>query len=247
MADLTNETGTEIRAEQLRAGIIEAAKSVITNPAGFFRGMPKSGGFGDPLVFLIVMGVITGLIQAVLGLVHLGVRVSVGMAIASLIVTPIAVLIGGFIGAAILFVIWKLMGSQQSYETSYRCGAYMSAVMPIAAILAIIPFVGALAGLAWVCWLLIMASVEVHGIKAKTAQLVFGIIGALMALMTISDQIAARRAARSMQAWQKELGVESGREMTPEEAGRAAGAFMRGMQEEAQKEAAGQKKEETTE
>jgi hypothetical protein len=245
MADSTPETGAEVQAKQLWSGIIEAAKAVITSPAEFFRAMPRGGGFGDPLVFMVVMGVIAGLVQAVLGLVHLGVRVSIGMAIASVVVTPIGALIGGFIGAAILFVIWKLMGSQQSYETAYRCGAYMSAVMPITVVLGIIPWVGTLVGLAWACWLLIIASVEVHSIKAKTAQLVFGIIAALLALMSISAQITARRMARRMQTWQNEMGIKPGKDMTPEEAGRAAGAFLRGIQEEAQKEAARQKKEET--
>ena len=52
-----------------------------------------------------------------------------------IIFMPIAVAIGSFIGGAILFIIWKLMGSQEDYETAYRCGAYLMALAPITAII----------------------------------------------------------------------------------------------------------------
>jgi uncharacterized membrane protein YdjX (TVP38/TMEM64 family) len=42
-----------------------------------------------------------------------------GAGFGAIIFMPIAVAIGSFIGAAILFVIWKLMGSQEDYETAY--------------------------------------------------------------------------------------------------------------------------------
>jgi len=42
----------------------------------------------------------------------------------------------------IFFVIWKLMGSQEDYETAYRCGAYLMALVPITAIISAIPYAG---------------------------------------------------------------------------------------------------------
>lgn len=60
---------------------------------------------------------------------------------------PIAVAIGSFIGAAILFVIWKLMGSQEDYETAYRCGAYLMALAPITTLINVIPYAGAIISL----------------------------------------------------------------------------------------------------
>ena len=119
------------------------------------------------------------------------------------------ILIGGFIGAAILFVIWKIMGSNENYETAYRCGAYMMAISPVTAVLSVIPYVGALIGLAWGLYLVVTASVEVHKIAAKTAWLVFGIITAIFALMSVGSAMAARRMSRSMQTWQQEMGTEN--------------------------------------
>jgi len=234
-----NETETtEQQAKAQGKNILNIALNVIKDPAGFYRGMPKVGGFGDPLVFLVVMGVVSGIVRAVLGLFHLGVAGSVGMVLAGIILMPIAIVIFSFIGAAILFVIWKLMGSGESYETAYRCGAYAGAISPITAVLGIIPFVGSLAGLAWMLFLLVTASVEVHKIAVKTAWLVFGIIAAVLALGSLSAQLAARRAAKAMSAWGQDMGLKPGKEMTPEDAGKAAASFMKAMQQEAAKQAA---------
>jgi len=218
-------------------GILNTAIAVITKPAEFYRGMAKSGGFVDPLIFVVVMGLIGGVIQAVLGLLHLGGKVSVVMALASIVMGPIMVAIFGFVGAAIMFVIWKIMGSSESYETAYRCGAYAAAISPITTLLGVIPFVGSLIGLAWMLFLLVAASVEVHKIAAKTAWMVFGIIAAILALMSTCGQIASRRLVKQAGAWEQSFG-KPGKETTPEDMGKAAAAMMKAMQEEMAKEAA---------
>jgi hypothetical protein len=101
----------------------QTAIDVLTKPAEFFKSMPKAGGFLEPLIFAVIMGLITGIIQAILGFVGLGPAGSygagMGAGFGAIIFMPIAVAIGSFIGAAILFVIWKLMGSQEDYETAY--------------------------------------------------------------------------------------------------------------------------------
>jgi hypothetical protein len=83
-----------------------------------------------------------------------------------------------------------------------------------------------------------MASIEVHKIPAKKAWLVFGIIAALFALMSLGAQAGARKAQRGMADFQKEMGMTPGKEMTPEEAGKAAATFMKAMQEQAAKQQA---------
>ena len=231
-------TGTDAQKKSPMQGIIDTVKQVIMDPAGFYRGMAKSGGFGDPLVFAVVLGVVAGIVQAIIGLVHLGPAVSAVMALGSIVVMPVMVLIFGFVGAAIVFVVWKLMGSSESYETAYRCGAYASAISPITAVATLIPVVGSLVGLGWMTYLLVMASIEVHKIPAKKAWLVFGIIAALFALMSLGAQAGARKAQRGMADFQKEMGMTPGKEMTPEEAGKAAATFMKAMQEQAAKQQA---------
>ena len=113
---MSETTGSDVQAKQLLQKIMDTAIAVITKPTEFYRGMAKTGGFGDPLVFMVVMGTIAGVVQAVLAFVHLIPFFSVITALAAIIYFPIAMVIGGFIGAAIMFVIWKLMGSNESYE-----------------------------------------------------------------------------------------------------------------------------------
>jgi len=187
------------------AAIPQTAVKVVTSPAAFFRTMPKAGGFVEPLVFAVVMGVISGLIQALLGILGLRLVAGIAAAIASVIFVPIVVVIGSFVGAAIMFVIWKLMGSQESYETAFRCGAYLSALTIIISVLGIIPYAGAILGIALMTFFLVVASVEVHKIPSNKAWLVFGIIGAVLALLSLSGQFAARRLADQSIKMQKEM------------------------------------------
>lgn len=187
------------------AAIPQTAIKVLTSPSAFFREMPKTGGFIEPLVFALVMGIIGGLIQAVLGIVGLRFVTGAAMALASIILLPIFIVIGSFIGAAILFVIWKLMGSQESYETAYRCGAYISALTPITTILGIIPFIGSPIGVVLMTFFIVIASVEAHNIPSQKAWLVFGIIGAIFIVINIAGQFTARKVARETTRFQKEM------------------------------------------
>lgn len=187
------------------SAIPQTAIKVLTSPAAFFREMPKTGGFIEPLAFALVMGVIGGLIQAVLGVVGLRFVAGAAMALASIILLPIFIVIGSFIGAAIMFVIWKILGSQESFETAYRCGAYITVLSPIVTILGIIPYLGSPIGIVLMTFFIVMASVEVHNIPSQKAWLVFGIIGALLILLTVSSEFAARRVAREATKFQKEM------------------------------------------
>jgi hypothetical protein len=178
------------------SSIQKTAVSVLTSPSAFFREMPKTGGFVEPLIFMAIMGIISGLIQTVFSLVGLHIAAGMAMGVASIILFPIVIAIGGFIGAAILFVIWKLLGSKESYETAYRCGAYISVLMPIITVLGLIPYLGSAVGIALYVYFLVIASVEVHNIPSQKAWLVFGIIGAILIIMNISAQMTAKKFSR---------------------------------------------------
>jgi hypothetical protein len=189
------------------AAIPQTAIRVITSPASFFRGMPKSGGFVEPLVFMVVMavvsGVLGGLLHALTNVLGLHLYAGVAMGFMSLVMMPVLAAIGsavfGFIAAGVLFVIWKIMGSNEDYEAAYRCTAYLAAISPITTVLNSIPYVGGALGLVVLLYYLVTASVAVHGIPSQKAWLVFGIIVALLMVLSVSAQIAARRFARSME------------------------------------------------
>lgn len=187
------------------AAMTQTAVKVVTSPAAFFREMPKTGGFVGPLVFMMIMASVTAIVNAVLGLAGLKFVLSTGMAIAGVIILPLIAAVAGFIGAAILFVIWKLMGSQEPYETSYRCTAYLSALMPVMAIIVIIPYVGLLLMIAGWTWLYVIASVETHKIEAQRAWLVFGILGAAALLIGIGAGFASRALQNTSEQRLKEM------------------------------------------
>lgn len=209
--------------------VINDAKSVLTNPAGYYQTMAKSGGFVEPLIFIAVMAVAMGVISAIFSLFSSGAGGMLAWGFAAIVILPIGAVIGAFIGAAILFVVWKLMGSEESYETAFRCLAAATAVYPVMAILSIIPYIGTIIGIAWLSYLMIEASVNVHGRERKTANLVFGIIGALMILSNVSSEYAARQMADRME----DIGnnFEEYQNLPPDEAGKKFGEFLKGLEE----------------
>lgn len=218
-------TGTNPKA--MLGPILEIATTVIRDPASFFRQMPKFGGYTDPLIFAVVMGAVAGIVNAVLsplGPYHF----SLSMAIGTIIVTPIVTGILSFVFGGILFLIWQLMGSKHPYEVSYRCVAYALAITPITSILNFIPYLGILVSLAWTAFIYVHASVEVHGIKPKTAWMVFGVLFALLAICSVSMQHTARSVQHKVESLGKSLGDID--KMKPEQAGQAVGEFLKGME-----------------
>ncbi len=206
---------SESSAQTYLQHIQKTAINVITNPAGFYKQMPVSGGYADPLIFTVAMGVAAGIVMTLLSIVGLVHADTMMMALATVIFMPIFTALGGFIGALILFVIWKLMGSEYSYETAFRCGAYASAIFPITTLMGIIPYLGAVVGLLWMMYLMVTASVEVHKIPAQKAWLVFGILFAIMIFLNINTQMATRKVRQDLEKWG--VPMEQMHEMAPDE------------------------------
>ncbi len=210
---------------------------ILTQPALFFREMPKTGGFVEPLVFMVAMGVVSGIIGGLLTALFsiLGLHFGAGMVTGfiAIILMPIYFAIGsavfGFVSAAILFIIWKIMGSNEEYETAYRCNAYISAVLPVTTVLALIPYVGGAIGILIGIYYLVHASIETHGIPSRKAWLVFGIIAAVLVIFQISAQIAARRASHNL-----EKATESWKD-TSEQMQKAAEEMQKQMQKDMEK------------
>jgi hypothetical protein len=221
-------TGVQTDIQSVITSIMNRMVQVITNPVGFYRSMPKTGGLVEPIIFMIAMGLIAGILRTIISVLGLGLTGSSMMGAASIILMPIFVTIFGFVGAAILFVIWKLMGSGESFEVAFRCGAYATAISPITSLISLVPYIGGVVGLVWMAYLMVVASTEVHNLQAKTAWIVFGAIFVVFSLMSLSSEIAGRRVANKMEKLQKEMGKIG--EMTPEEAGRKVGEFLKGLE-----------------
>ena len=118
-------------------------------PCRFFQIYAKNGWADRTTYFLAVMGGVGGVLHAVLSVFNVGFVTSFFMALAIIIIGPIVSAIFGSIVAASLFFVWKLMGSQETIETAFRCGAYATAITPLTTLFGIIPYLGTLLGLGW--------------------------------------------------------------------------------------------------
>jgi hypothetical protein len=222
------EKKSAIDPKAMLVSIMEIFQAVIRAPAAFYRQMPISGGYADPLIFAVVMGVAAGIVRVVVILLGFSFANFFMLFLSALIMTPILTGLLTFVTAAILFVIWQLMGSRHSYEVSFRCAAYALAISPVAAVLNFIPYLGVVVCLAWMAYILVCASVEVHGTEPKIAWIVFGVICAILALGSVSMQQKARSFQHRMESMGK--GLSDIEKMKPEEAGQAVGKFLKGMQ-----------------
>ena len=156
--------------------VIDTAKQVITKPVDFYRNMPTSGGFADPIIFAIVMSVVAAVLAILLSVVGIAKFSPIGVGAVSimlLIWIPIGVAIGVFVMGAVLFVIWRLMGSDKDYETALRCAAYSTAILPVVSVLSVIPYVAGIIQKAWGCYLMFVASLEIHKLKEETSKIDF--------------------------------------------------------------------------
>ena len=219
------ENSTQFDIGQVR----DTALQVLTEPVEFYRTMPKTGGFTNPIIFLVVMALVTGAMFTFVS--FLGVRSAGAIAIsaAAIIFFPIMALIASFVSAAIVFIIWKLMGSQESFETAYRCLAFASAIYPVMAVLSLIPYLGSLITVVWGVYLLIVAGIEVHRLNPQRVYLVFGVLGVLLLISNLSSEIASRRLASSVDKIQSH--VSELEKMSPKDAGKAVGEFLKGLEE----------------
>ena len=125
-----------------RNSILDDAGRMLVDPAGFYRDMEKTGGFTDPLIYVVIMAAGTGLIFALLSLLGAGMTGAIAIGLGAVIVFPLVAVIGSFIAAAILYLVWNLLGSTEPYETGYRCVAYATVVYPVSALLGLVGWVG---------------------------------------------------------------------------------------------------------
>lgn len=183
-----------MRAGDTTAGVVrvmvDTAINVVLRPVTFFQNMPRQGGFRTPFIFLVVVGLLDMLLLSLFQAIMVGPTAGLAFAGRALALAPIALTLSGFVLTTVFFVFWKLMGSSQSYETSYRTFAYSYAISPITTVIGFIPYL-AVVGFLWWFSLLVVASVYVHGINRVKAMVVFAVLAmGLMALLARAERYA---------------------------------------------------------
>lgn len=195
---------TSARPIDFESIVLDAIK-VITNPVDFYRGMKKGGGYVEPLAFMVALSVAASVLSAVLSMFGLAAATAMTAGLIAVIVVPILVVALGFVGAGIVYVIWKMMGSQENFEVAYRCVAYTAAVAPINALLGVFPYLGSIVSALWPMALLAVASIHVHRRSEQVSWAVFGALGILIAIIGLGSERASRQMADEMHDWQKIL------------------------------------------
>jgi len=182
---MKNPLATENRKKVIDwAAIPRNAAMILSSPREFFEGMPKRGGLLEPFVFMTAMGFAAGVVQLLLKVVGLAPSVGMDAAASSPVVMPAMLAAFGFVEAAILYLLWMLMGSSETYETAYRCAAYIGVLMPIAVVLETFPLLGMATAIVLWMFFLVAASVSAHRIPPWLAWAVFGVIGGLLVYLT---------------------------------------------------------------
>ena len=148
---------------------IETWKEVIQRPSDFYRKMPTTGGYAEPLTFAAISYLIYGLLAALFNRGMMGGMYGYGMggggfsfstALMTVIMAPIAGIISILIGAAIIYVIYKILGGTGTYEGTVRFVSYANAVM----VIYWIPIIGWIFGL-YEIYLYIVGGMFVHNVS----------------------------------------------------------------------------------
>lgn len=179
-------------------GIVQAFVAVLTKPASFYASVRDVGGFGSPVVFALVLGIVAGLINAfylVLGLGAVGGAMggAIGAAagFGTILMTPIFAVIGCFVGGAIVHVISLIAGGKGSYEQSVRVAAYAAAIMPISSLLSFVPVLRFLPGL-YGLYIVAQGLIAIHAADRKKTWIVMGVLAALLVVFGIMGMLATR-------------------------------------------------------
>lgn len=115
----------------------ETGKAVVLKPVDFFKTMPVTGGYKDPLIFALITAVIMGIGLTI---------ITLGVGFLAIIFAPIAVTISIFIAALLLLACAKIFGGTGTYEATMRLVSYANVVNVIGWI-PIISILGSLYGL----------------------------------------------------------------------------------------------------
>jgi hypothetical protein len=188
------------------AVIFSTARQVLTEPVAFYRSMDPAGGYANPVIFVLVMSAVAGLIGSLMAALGLGLPgAGIVGTLFSVLVVPLFVVIGSFILAAVLFVIWKLMGSGGNYQLAYRCVAFASAILPVVALAGIVPYLGNALRIVWGTGLMVVAAIEAHKISRAKAWVVLGVIGAFSLFSNLSAEHQARKLQQMAEGFKAEF------------------------------------------
>jgi len=172
---------------------IRTWKQVMLNPSAFYKRMPATGGYTDPLIFAAICVVINSLLVV---FARPGIAVLMGMGtprtgfsvISRVIILFIFGITSIFILALLFNFLYRVFGGTGDYEGTLRFVSYASA--PI--IFTWIPILGLIIGI-YQLYLYIVGGMAVHKVSLKKSAIlisVFGLIGMFFGIRAILASFA---------------------------------------------------------
>jgi hypothetical protein len=149
----------------------ETARKVLFQPGEFFKTMPVSGGYKDPLLFAIITAVVMGIGLTI---------ITLGVGFLALIFAPIAVAISVFLAAFLLQICAKIVGGQGTYESTFRVACY-SNIVNIIGWIPIVSILGSIYGLI----LTILGMKEAHKLSMAKAIIAVAIAIAIVFVIVV--------------------------------------------------------------
>jgi hypothetical protein len=160
--------------ERQRFGFLNALyltiKDVMFSPGPFFARMPSRIGLGQPLLFAVVVGVISAFFTWMWSLTGSSLQMFVAEDLAevfkgpliygaSFMLSPVWIIAGVFVFAGIIHACLMLVGGNRlGFEATFRVVAYDQAV----SICALVPFCGNIIALFWSLVVLIVGLHKIH-------------------------------------------------------------------------------------
>jgi len=147
----------------------DTGKNIVLKPVDFFKEMPTTGGYKDPLIFATITAVIMGVGLTI---------ITLGVGFLAIIFAPIAVAISIFLAAFLLLICARIVNGKGTYEATLRVAAYANVVNVIGWI-PIVSILGSIYGLI----LTVLGMKEVH--KLSTAKAIIAVAIAIAIVFII--------------------------------------------------------------
>lgn len=188
--------------------LIKESGDVLMNPKDYFSRMKKSGGIAEPLIKVVIYGVVAGIIAFLWSLLKIGVATGGMMGgavgIGLFVWYIIGAIIGLFIGAVIILVISAICKGSTDFESNVRVTAAVMVIMPVGALLGFISGLNITAGLIvglavnlYALWLLYHGLIEALKARPETTRIVMLVLAALLVLFLLVG-IGARNKANEL-------------------------------------------------
>lgn len=188
-------TGPEFTLSDPVVSFIRAARSIILDPVGFFRGIRRQGDFINPALFAVICALISTLLSGILTLIFTPLFAApgdtgeafaggVGGFLVGLILTPVYTALALIIGAGILHLLVLLFvrPTNSGFEATFRAFSYGWGVTQL---VSWVPVIGTIIAAVWAIVLYIFGIREVHSTTTGTAALIVLIPAVVLLLIVL--------------------------------------------------------------